>query len=200
MASPKKTDALISDQSAHKRPELKVCGECALCCKVYDVDDLGKKAGKKCSHVRHEGGCGIWGLHPQICQDFKCLWLKHDDMDARWRPDVAGFVLRLEPNGTTLNVDVDPELPDHWRRDLYYSQLKLWSEVMPRSEGLVVVYAPEGIYVITPMEDLFLKSPKRGDILETGMEMTLFGLRPFARVIPDPKGRKAMASTIKRTA
>lgn len=168
------------------RPPLKMCGECNLCCKVYDVEDVGKKAGKMCQHTRGSTGCGIWGLHPQVCQDFKCLWLKHDDLNGVWRPDHAGFVLRLEPNGTTLNIDVDPDRPDAWRHEPYYAQLKLWSEGMQTGQSLVVIYAPEGLYVITPDEDLYLKSPKRGDTLETGMEMTLFGLRPFARVIPAP--------------
>jgi len=177
-------------QRPQKRADLKVCGDCTMCCKVYDVDDVGKKAGQRCNHVRPEGGCGIWGLHPQTCQDFKCLWLRHDDLNGLWRPDHAGFVLRLEPNGTTLAVDVDPDRPNDWRRPYYYDQLKQWSEVMPKNEGLVLVYAPEGLYVITPMEDLFLKAPRRGDILETGMEMSLFGLRPFARVIPAREVKK----------
>lgn len=167
-----------------KRPDLKVCGDCTLCCKVYDVDDLEKKAGKRCDHVRPEGGCGVWGLHPKTCQDFKCLWLRHDDMKVMWRPDICGFVMRIEPNTNNLAIDVDQDRHDAWRRQPYYDQIKQWSEVMPRNEGLVLVYAPEGLYVITPMEDLFLKAPKRGDILETGMENSLFGPRPFARVIP----------------
>ena len=188
------------EHAASKRPNLKVCGDCSLCCKVYDIDDLGKKAGQTCSHQRSGTGCGVWGLHPQICQDFKCLWLKHDDMTALWRPDICGFVLRLEPNGTTLAVDVDTDRPDSWRQRHYYEQLKLWSEVMPKNEGLVLVYAPEGLYVITPMEDLFLKAPKRGDILETGMENSLFGMRPFARVIPARGGKKEHAQISRRQA
>jgi hypothetical protein len=173
-----------------KRADLKVCGSCNLCCKVYDIDDFEKKAGETCMHTRPEGGCGIWGLHPKICQEFKCLWLKHDDMDARWRPDVAGFVLRLEPNGTTLCIDVDFDRPDAWRAEPYYSQIKLWSEIMPKNEGLVLIYVPGGLYVVTPMEDLYLKTPKRGDILETGMEQTLFGPQPFARVIPAREAKR----------
>jgi hypothetical protein len=174
------------------RPLIKSCGTCNLCCKVYDVEDVGKKAGHLCQHTRIEAGCGIWGLHPQICQDFKCLWLKHDDLNGLWRPDVAGFVLRLEPNGTTLNIDVDPDRPKAWQQEPYYTQFKLWSVGIRTSENLVVVYAPEGLYVITPDEDLYLKTPKRGDILETGMEMTLFGPRPFARVLPAPKSQRTV--------
>lgn len=196
------TALIASRDTRHptKRADLKVCGDCTLCCKVYDVDDLEKKAGTKCSHVRPDAGCGIWGLHPKTCQDFKCLWIRHDDMNAMWRPDHAGFVLRLEPNGTTLAVDVDQDRPTAWRQPYYYDQLKLWSEVMPKNEGLVIVYAPEGIYVITPMEDLFLKSPKRGDILETGMENSLFGLRPFARVIPAREVKKTFTHSQKKRA
>jgi hypothetical protein len=194
MTSPAPGTAARAAASASKRPpakaSLKVCGECTLCCKVYEIEDFEKKPGTVCHHVRPEGGCGVWGLHPKICQEFKCLWLKHDDMNGQWRPDHAGFVLRLEPNGTTLAIDVDHDRPDAWKREPYYSQIKLWSEVMPKNEGLVLVYAPEGLYVVTPMEDLFLKAPKRGDILETGMEETLFGIRPYARVIPAREAKR----------
>ncbi|WP_443747967.1 hypothetical protein [Asticcacaulis solisilvae] len=199
MTSPAPGSAARAAASAPKRPpskaNLKVCGECTLCCKVYEIEDFEKKPGTVCHHVRPEGGCGVWGLHPKICQEFKCLWLKHDDMNGLWRPDHAGFVLRLEPNGTTLAIDVDHDRPDAWRREPYYSQIKLWSEVMPKNEGLVLVYAPEGLYVVTPMEDLFLKAPKRGDILETGMEETLFGVRPFARVIPAREAKRNQDTT-----
>lgn len=180
---------------APRRAALKICGDCNLCCKVYEIEDFAKKPGHTCHHVRpHEqngaGGCGIWGIHPKICQEFKCLWLRHDDMGPLWRPDVSGFVLRLDPNGTTLNIDVDHDRPRAWMRDPYYNQIKQWSEVIMNGEGLVLVYAPEGLYVISPEEDLFLKAPKRGDILETGVEQTLFGPRAFARVIPAKDHKK----------
>lgn len=173
-----------------RRASLKMCGDCTLCCKVYEIEDFEKKPGKTCHNVRDEGGCGVWGLHPKACQEFKCLWLKHDDMDGRWRPDHAGFVMRLEGKGTVC-IDVDHDRPDAWRREPYYSQLKAWSEVMPRNEGLVLVYAPEAMYVITPMEDLPLKAPKKGDALETGMEDTLFGRRPYARVVPAREAKRS---------
>lgn len=173
-----------------RRASLKMCGDCTLCCKVYEIEDFEKKPGNTCHNVRDEGGCGVWGLHPKACQEFKCLWLKHDDMDGRWRPDHAGFVMRLEGKGTVC-IDVDQDRPDAWRREPYYSQLKAWSEVMPRNEGLVLVYAPEAMYVITPTEDLPLKAPKKGDVLETGMEDTLFGRRPYARVIPAREAKRS---------
>ncbi len=167
-----------------RRANLKVCGDCNLCCKVYDVEDFEKKAGHHCHHSGREGGCGIWGLHPKACQEFKCLWLRHDEMSGLWRPDTAGFVIRLENGGSTVILDVDPDRPAAWKQEPYYSQIKQWSEILPRGEGKVLVYAPDGLYVVSPMEDLRLPAPKKGETLETGMEMSLFGLRPYARVVP----------------
>ncbi|GGZ43762.1 hypothetical protein GCM10011273_33260 [Asticcacaulis endophyticus] len=112
--------------------------------------------------------------------------MKHDDLNALWRPDIAGFVLRLDPNGTTLNIDVDHGRPNAWRVEPYYKQIKLWSEVFP-SKGLVLIHATDGLWVVTPTEDLNIPNPKRGDTLETGMEDSLFGPRPFVRIIPQKK-------------
>jgi hypothetical protein len=163
----------------------KVCGDCSLCCKVYRVDDLEKKAHQACDHTRHKqnsssSGCGIWGLHPQSCQTLKCLWLKHADMNALWRPDIAGFVLRVM--GTALHIDSDHDRPKDWQREPYYSQFKAWSKLIEDGSGLLVVNLKDAICLITPLEDLYLKGPKRGEHLETGIEMTLFGPRVFARV------------------
>jgi len=175
------------------RAALKMCGECNLCCTVYDTPDMGKKAGQTCQHSKADGGCGIWGLHPESCQDFKCLWLRHDDLNGLWRPDTAGFVMRTEAEGNSLCVDVDPARPHHWRRDPYYAQLKLWSEGIRRGDSRVLVYAPEGLYVLTPDEDLLLRKPRRGERLETGMEYTLFGLTPFARILPAAQAKHLRA-------
>ena len=170
--------------SEHERNH-KVCADCTLCCTVYEIPDLEKKQGHACVHTHRDGGCDIWGLHPSLCQEFKCLWLRHKDMNALWRPDIAGFVLRLDTDGTTLNIDIDPKRPEAWRQEPYYGQLKIWSEVITRGEGLLVVHLSDGICVITPDEDLYLRGAKRGEILETGMEMSLFGPRPFARIVPE---------------
>lgn len=164
---------------------MKACDGCTLCCSVYDIPELEKKAGCDCSHISRHGGCGLWGIHPKTCQDFKCLWLKHSGLDARWRPDVCGFVLRVDEDGRTLWLDVDYRRPAHWRDAPYYAQIKDWSKAFKRGEGMVFVSGPEGVWVITPEEDLLLKNAPKGALIEAGYERTLFGVRPFARVIEE---------------
>jgi hypothetical protein len=179
-------------QNAHsfapRRAELKVCGDCTLCCKVYDVADFDKKAGKPCHNLRDGVGCGLWGLHPKSCQEFKCLWLKHDDMGPLWRPDVAGFVLRLE--GKTLYVDIDQARPQAWRREVYYKQLKLWSDVILHGAGMVIINEGAHIIVLTPDEELSLRPLKRGEVIETSVEMSLFGPRLNLQIVAAKDNQK----------
>lgn len=180
-------------QNAHsfapRRADLKVCGDCHLCCTVYDVEDFNKKSGTPCHNLRSGIGCGLWGLHPKSCQEFKCLWLKHDDMGPLWRPDVAGFVLRLD--GKTLFVDIDQRRPQLWRREIYYKQLKLWSEVILRGEGMVIVNEGERILILTPDEELIMKPLKRGETIVTHIESTLFGQRINAQIKPAQELKKS---------
>jgi hypothetical protein len=183
----------VHDRTPMGRPaHLKVCGDCTLCCTVFELEDFEKKAGQDCHHSRADqqslgGSCSIWGLHPQTCQTFKCLWLKHDDLDGLWRPDASGFVMTSE--GSTVYIDVDPVRPDAFLREPYYSQFKQWAEVMPKgegpnTEGRIIVRHQDRLCVITPDEDLHIRAPKRNERLETGMEWSLFGLRPYARIVP----------------
>jgi hypothetical protein len=180
----------VAERNSPARARLKACGDCSLCCTVYEREDFEKKAGHDCHHTRSDaspngGSCGIWGLHPASCQSFKCLWLKHEDLDGLWRPDVAGFVMTHE--GTTLYIDVDPARPDAFMHEPYYSQFRQWSAVAwgegAHSEGRVIARHHERLCVITPDEELFIRAPRRGERLETGAEWTLFGLKPYARIV-----------------
>ena len=156
----------------------KSCDGCDLCCRLYDIAELAKPAHAMCVHARPEGGCAIHGAHPRICQTFECMWLVSDDLDARWRPSVAGFVLRAE--GTFLYVDVDPGQPGAWRRDPYYEQIKAWSAIIRDGRGMVTV-EDAGIYVIFPERDIFLGRLPAGALIEAGYLQTPGGPVPWAR-------------------
>jgi len=54
----------------------KACGECSFCCKVLEITELTKSAGKLCEHCLNSGsgGCGIYASRPQVCHDYECLW------------------------------------------------------------------------------------------------------------------------------
>jgi hypothetical protein len=158
----------------------KACGDCNLCCELYEIEELSKPMHTLCVHARAGSGCAIHGLHPLTCRTFRCLWLMRPELDGEWLPAIAGFVLREE--GSSLYIDVDPDRKGAWRRAPYYAQIKSWSEVIRKGIGTVIV-EDHGVYVVFPERELFLGRPARGALVEAGYAQGRTGLKPWARVL-----------------
>lgn len=189
-ATGKKSDAYV--QSSCPKPKAKLgkdCGSCTLCCTTRQVDDLGKASGQACQKSTLKS-CSVWGLHPKVCQDFSCLWLKHAKLGDEWRPDQSGFVLTLEADNV-VRVDPDPMRPMDWQRAPYYEQLKLWSGSIMTGEGRVIVHIGQQVCILTPEEDLWLSAPSKCETIETIVHETLFGLKVAVTIKSAPKAKSA---------
>ena len=161
----------------------RVCGDCDLCCRLYEIDELKKPVQTQCVHARGSG-CAIHGLHPKTCRTFECLWIMNTDLGELWRPSVSGFVLRQE--GASLFVDCDPERRGAWRRAPYYAQIKTWSEVIRTGAGLVSV-EDNGIHVVFPEREIYLGRLPAGAMIEAGYLTTSRGPKPWVRLAQDRK-------------
>ena len=69
------------------------CGTCQACCRVFDISQLNKKAGKWCQHCEIGSGCRIYENRPEACSTFQCLWLQ-----SQPRPDLAKLPDELRPD------------------------------------------------------------------------------------------------------
>jgi hypothetical protein len=69
------------------------CGECRVCCNVFPLPALGKPAGQWC-HLLGPSGCTVHdsGL-PEVCSQYSCYWLDHEDLPEESRPDRLGMVV-----------------------------------------------------------------------------------------------------------
>ncbi len=129
----------------------RACGPCSFCCFIADLPQLDKPAHAWCRHNAPGGGCSIHQTRPDICRNFQCIWTFAALLDDRWRPDNCRFMLRSGP-AEELVIEVDPEVPDAWKREPFYGQIKAWSTrvappirpVLVRSSGHVYVVFPEG--------------------------------------------------------
>ena len=103
----------------------KACGECSFCCKVLEIAELAKPAGKLCEHCLNagSGGCGIYAGRPQVCRDYECLWKGDRDMSPRLRPDRTGTILMEYSDSDEYRAVCDPEKPFAWLTPLVFKHL-----------------------------------------------------------------------------
>lgn len=139
------------------------CGTCTLCCKVYDVPALEKRAGVWCRHTLQGRGCGIHEDRPQHCRSFHCLWMTQGWLGPEWKPERAKMVLTVDPATRFLFVQVDPGSPGVWRREPYYGQLRRWAQASAPQKRHVVVFVNKNGTVVLPDRDVPLGIFEPGD-------------------------------------
>ena len=146
------------------------CGSCTLCCKVYNVTELGKAAGKWCSHCKPGSGCKIHDHLPNECAAFNCLWRTRAEMPAEWKPDQAKMVLTVHPATNAIQVVVDPGVPSAWTRQPYHAQLRALSKSNMQKGHLVVVFVNERATLILPDQDVQLGVLTRDQVVSVTQE------------------------------
>jgi len=162
------------------------CGTCNMCCKLFSIADLGKPAWAWCEHCLpgSSKGCKIYDTRPQMCREFKCVWILTPTLGPEWRPDTAGFVLRV--NGARMLVDVEAARPDAWRRQPYYNQFKLWSRRDGEPMLTVIVNTPRHTYVVFPETDVELGPGGEHTKIRSGYREEGGRLMPFAHFAEQP--------------
>jgi hypothetical protein len=138
------------------------CGSCSMCCKVYNIADLNKPAGKWCPHCKPGKGCVIHDALPRQCAEFNCLWRTEEELPPHWKPDQAKMVVAIHPVSGYVMVQVDNSTPSAWRRQPYYDQLRLWAKRNLHLGMYVLVCINLDAILILPDQDILL-----GPLMET---------------------------------
>jgi uncharacterized protein len=101
----------------------KSCGPCFFCCKVLEIEEMKKTAGKLCPHCVLSGGCGVYETRPQVCRDYFCQWKEDRGLPATMRPDKVGTLLMDDADSDEYHAVCDPEKPFSWRNPLIFRHL-----------------------------------------------------------------------------
>ena len=139
------------------------CGTCTLCCKVYHIPEINKVAGKWCQYCKPGSGCTIHETRPQQCRDFFCLWMTEATITPEWKPERSKMVLSIFPLNGFMYVQVDPGVPQAWRKQPYYDQLHRWAEVNLQKGRHVLVFVNDDATLIMPGQDVPLGKMKPTD-------------------------------------
>jgi hypothetical protein len=128
----------LADRLRAKFPNVpRTCGECSLCCKLPYIAELSKSIDTWCKHAAPGcGGCRIYPDRPRECRGFVCGWLSGNEagLDDKWFPARCKMIVAPRVSGYAIAdqgmlVTVDPDFPNAWRKEPYYSQLLEWAQL-----------------------------------------------------------------------
>jgi hypothetical protein len=145
--------APITNTSARVIPG-RECGSCSMCCKVYNIPEINKPAGKWCSHCKPGKGCVIHDALPTQCAEFNCLWRIEEKLPPHWKPDQAKMVVTIHPFSGYVYVQVDSSSPSAWRRQPYCEQLRGWATKNLQLGIYVVVFVNDTATLILPDKEV----------------------------------------------
>lgn len=134
-----------------------LCQDCTGCCIVFAVEDVNKKFGEPCKHIKANtsiggAGCGIYHERPDACQRYVCLWLDSQrridipSLPENLRPDVCKVVIGW-PWGIdreTLHVYPYPGYETAWQAPPVSHYLK---NILARGGKVVVVAGDKRIAI-----------------------------------------------------
>jgi hypothetical protein len=66
------------------------CGKCRMCCWLFPL--IEKPARSWCCHSKPDG-CDCYKRRPQVCREYRCLYLVDHTLPDTWRPDRSGIII-----------------------------------------------------------------------------------------------------------
>lgn len=191
------------NEPAGEYVEGRSCDGCTMCCKLLHIEALNKPRSKWCTHCDIGAGCKIYEERPSECRDFHCGFLTNASFGDHWKPANSKMVIALAGDANQLTVFVDPDRPEAWRKEPFYSDIKSWARVAAKNQGRVVVslgyevivVAPEGETSLGPVgeDELIIGRRKRGSS-GTGVEHIVVNrddpVLEKMRLLKDPEAAK----------
>ena len=144
-------------------PAPRVCGDCALCCKLPEIPVLSKKAGEWCRNCSTHKTCDAYEVRPEPCREFNCQYITNPNLSEDWRPTTARFVLALKQAAGKVQVVamVDPATPHAWRQEPYFSAFKQWA-----NDHYVMITHGDHKLAFFPDHEVDFGKTEAGDVIE----------------------------------
>ena len=163
------------------------CDGCTMCCKLLAIDVLKKPRGEWCGHCDKSRGCKIYESRPDPCRGFHCGYLRIAHLDERWKPSKAKFLINYEDAARRIAIHADPDRPDAWRKEPYYSTIKGWAAAAARDGGYVMVWQGRNAWIVLPNREKNLGEVRDDQIILPVETRSVAGAieRDFIVVEPD---------------
>lgn len=132
----------------------RACNGCTLCCKVMRADQLQKPAWQWCPHCVIGTGCGIHETRPGDCRSYLCEYLKNAGVPDEWYPKTSHIIIEMLDDAVNAHIYVDPDFPDAWRSEPFYSDIKDIAREALRRRARVTVHVGKEQTIVFPDRDV----------------------------------------------
>ena len=147
-----------------------------MCCKLLAIDVLEKPRGTWCPHCDQKHGCTIYAARPGPCRGFNCGYLRLSELDDRWKPAKAKFLINYEDKANRIVIHAEPSRPDAWRGELFLKTIKRWAGNAQRQGGMVLVWVGARATIVLPGRDIELGDVREDQLIVPVERMTARGV------------------------
>lgn len=141
------------------------CEGCTMCCKLLRIEALDKPSFEWCPQCDIGVGCKIYEERPSECRVFHCGYVTQNQIGSHWKPANSRMVVALTTDAKRLTVFVDPDRPEAWRKEPFYSDIKDWARAAEKNKGRVVISQGSAVIAVTPGSETNLGAVKDGQII-----------------------------------
>jgi Fe-S-cluster containining protein len=114
------------------------------------VPSLTKQIDAWCPHCKSKKSCAIYETRPQECRDFFCGYRTDRTLGDEWKPSVSKFIMVPAYQQNRVMVHVDPDRPEAWRQEPYYSTLMNLARKAAPHRGQVFIRIGAKTLLLTP--------------------------------------------------
>ena len=136
--------------------EKRRCGTCTLCCKLLTIPEFGNPSGQWCPHCVKGRGCSIYSDRPNECRAFQCGYLLWPALGEHWLPARSKLVVAFKPDGMEIVIHVDPGVPNAWRAEPYYSEIRGMADQAAGTAYTVFVQIGRRVITVFPDREVDL--------------------------------------------
>jgi len=138
---------------------MKDCGNCSLCCKSMQIDELSKPSDVWCEHcnVGAHHACTIYNERPEECSAFHCFW-RAESWPEKFRPDRCKVIFSSLPGVETIMCNTDNGRPDAWKKKEIVRVIEILKSkgrpVIVRTKNDTEFFIPQGWTQDRIMQDI----------------------------------------------
>jgi uncharacterized protein len=105
----------------------RTCGECSMCCYLFDLPELKKPKNKWCQHCDPGKGCSIHNQErPEICGAYSCSWLLGAGaLPDEWFPPKSKMIVNhlVLGDAAIIKIVLHHQYPNKWKEEPYHSMI-----------------------------------------------------------------------------